>query len=120
MSAPLLRDEHDVVIVGGRPAGASLAARLGAQGVSTLVIDRARFPSMPAVPSCAVLHPQTVAMVEELGIDEAAIGSEASRCRRFVLTVDGHFASQLPMIEAHGRDYGDLRRLLPPWRRAAS
>lgn len=33
--------QYDVVIVGGRPAGASLAARLGERGRRVLVIDRA-------------------------------------------------------------------------------
>ena len=40
---------YDVIIVGGRPAGASLAARLGAAGLRVLILDRATFPSLPAV-----------------------------------------------------------------------
>jgi flavin-dependent dehydrogenase len=47
--------DFDVVIVGGRPAGASLAARLGARGVRVLVVDRAELRSQPAVPSCPVV-----------------------------------------------------------------
>ena len=43
-----LEPEYEVVIVGGRPAGASLAARLGERGVATLVIDKATFPSEPS------------------------------------------------------------------------
>jgi flavin-dependent dehydrogenase len=37
--------EHDVVIVGGRVAGASLAVLLARQGRSVLVLDREAFPS---------------------------------------------------------------------------
>jgi choline dehydrogenase-like flavoprotein len=39
----------DVVIVGGRVAGGTLAARLGARGLRVLV-DRA-MPTLPQVPS---------------------------------------------------------------------
>ncbi|MCA9704963.1 MAG: NAD(P)/FAD-dependent oxidoreductase [Myxococcales bacterium] len=102
---PSLQSHYDVVIVGGRPAGASLAARLGAHHISTLVVDRARFPSMPAVPSCAMLYPHHMRMVEELGIDEDAFLDPSARCRRFVVEVDGRFDAVLPMIESNGRDY---------------
>ena len=36
--------QFDVVIVGGGPAGSSLAYQLHKQGISTCIIDRARFP----------------------------------------------------------------------------
>lgn len=100
-----LESEYEVVIVGGRPAGASLAARLGAQGVSTLVIDKATFPSDPSVPSCAVLYPQALHLLDELGLDERRFGDDSSIVRRFVLELDGHFRASIPMVEAYGRDY---------------
>jgi 2-polyprenyl-6-methoxyphenol hydroxylase-like FAD-dependent oxidoreductase len=100
-----LESEYEVVIVGGRPAGASLAARLGEQGVSTLVIDKATFPSEPSVPSCAVLYPQTLRLLDELGLDERRMGDESATIRRLVLELDGHFKTSIPMVEAFGRDY---------------
>jgi flavin-dependent dehydrogenase len=63
--------DYDIVIVGGRPAGATLAARLGAAGHRVLLVDRAKFPSLPAVPSSAVLYQVGLAMLDELGIPEA-------------------------------------------------
>ncbi|MCX4247690.1 NAD(P)/FAD-dependent oxidoreductase [Paraliomyxa miuraensis] len=100
-----LQPEYEVVIVGGRPAGASLAARLGAQGVSTLVIDKATFPSLPSVPSCGVLYPQTTALLDELEIDEQDYCGDDLRIRRFVMQISGAFHSVFPMVQAHGRDY---------------
>jgi 2-polyprenyl-6-methoxyphenol hydroxylase-like FAD-dependent oxidoreductase len=38
-------DDFDVVIVGGRVAGSTLASLLGAQGLEVLLLDRATFPS---------------------------------------------------------------------------
>jgi 2-polyprenyl-6-methoxyphenol hydroxylase-like FAD-dependent oxidoreductase len=100
-----IEPEYEVVIVGGRPAGASLAARLGAQGVPTLVIDKATFPSEPSVPSCAVLYPQALHLLGELGLDEREYGDESATCRRFLVEIDGCFEASIPTIEAFGRDY---------------
>lgn len=97
--------EYEVVIVGGRPAGASLAARLGRQGVHTLVLDKATFPSLPGVPSSVVLYPPALSMLDELGLDERQFSDESATIRRFVLEVDGCFTATIPMVEAFGRDY---------------
>ncbi|MCA9660425.1 MAG: FAD-dependent monooxygenase, partial [Myxococcales bacterium] len=40
-----MAENHEVIIVGGRPAGASLALRLAEAGVRVLVLDKAEFPS---------------------------------------------------------------------------
>lgn len=100
-----LGSEYEVMIVGGRPAGASLAARLGQQGVSTLVIDKATFPSEPSVPSCAMLYPQALQLLDELGFSGQRFGDDSSTVRRFVLELEGRFRVNIPMVEAHGRDY---------------
>lgn len=97
--------EHDVIIVGGRPAGASLAARLGANAVRVLLVERARFPSLPNVPSCPVLYPPAMHLLDELGIDERAYGDASSKSRRFILELGSHFDTQLDMVEVLGRDY---------------
>lgn len=104
-SIAALESEYEVVIVGGRPAGASLAARLGALGVRTLVVDKATFPSDPSVPSCAVLYPQAMQLLDELGVDQRAFGDESATIRRFVLELDGRFQASIPMVEARGRNY---------------
>ena len=42
--------DYDVIIVGGRPAGASLAIRLARQQLKVLVVDRATFPESARCP----------------------------------------------------------------------
>jgi flavin-dependent dehydrogenase len=69
MQAP----EYDLVIVGGRPAGASLAARLGARGVKVALLDRSHFPSEPGVPSSPVMYQAGMAILDELGLDLKAL-----------------------------------------------
>jgi 2-polyprenyl-6-methoxyphenol hydroxylase-like FAD-dependent oxidoreductase len=96
---------YDVVIVGGRPAGASLAARLGAQGVPVLVVDRAELPSPPAVPSCPVLYPVAMALLDELGLDESAYGAGSTRVRTLCLEVGTWFNARMVMPTSRGRDY---------------
>ena len=73
---------YDVIIVGGRPAGATLAARLGRQGLRVLLLERATFPSAPAA-SCPVIYPATMRLLDEIGADEReyARGRRAS-CRK--------------------------------------
>jgi flavin-dependent dehydrogenase len=44
MSSSDERDRHDVLIVGGGPAGSTCAQRLVRAGLDVVVIDRARFP----------------------------------------------------------------------------
>lgn len=82
--------EHDVIVVGGRPAGASLAARLGAAGLDVLVLDRATFPSRPSVSASFVL-PHTLAMLDELGLDESVYASGTPELHQIVLEFGTHF-----------------------------
>jgi flavin-dependent dehydrogenase len=96
---------YDVVIVGGRPAGASLAARLGASGLHVLVVERARFPSAPAV-SAPFLLPHAMQLLDEIGADEAQYADSTPRLRRFVLELADYFRSDLAFSTAvAGRDY---------------
>lgn len=99
-------DRYDVIIVGGRPAGASLAARLGRMGRNVLVVDRATFPSPPTVPSCPTLHMGTIALLDELGIPEDAYGSAAVRFESFAVQFAGWFTARMHIPPIHGRTYG--------------
>lgn len=58
----------DVVIVGGRCAGASLAIQLARSGASVCVVDRARFPS--DVLSTHGIQPSGVLALNRLGVRE--------------------------------------------------
>ena len=56
----------DVVIVGGGPAGASLAALLAGEGWSVALLDRARFPRDKACGE--FLTPQAARLLRQLGV----------------------------------------------------
>lgn len=97
--------DADVIIVGGRPAGSSLAARLGAAGVRTLVLERALLPSAPFVPSCPTLHMGTLALLDDLGVSEQAYGPEAHRFDGFGLQFGPWFRARIAIPTVHGRAY---------------
>ena len=97
--------DFEVVIVGGRPAGASLAARLGARGVRVLVIDKAELHSPPAVPSCPVVYPSAMSLLDEIGLDEGAYADVSSRIRRLTVQFDTYFEAGFNVPMLFGRDY---------------
>lgn len=97
--------DPDVIIIGGRPAGAGLAARLGALGVSTAVLERARFPCEPFVPSAPILHPGAMALLDEIGLDEARYAPPEARLGGVALHAEGYFRAVMPTAKVAGRDY---------------
>lgn len=99
------RMDYDVIVVGGRPAGASLAARLGARGLRVLIVDRATFPSPPAVPSSPILTPATMALLDDLGVDEAAYHDPHGRMPLFRFAMAEAFETLMRVPEIAGRDY---------------
>lgn len=105
--------QYDVVIVGGRPAGASLAARLGARGRRVLVIDRAEFPSAPGVPSCPVLYPAGIELLDEIGVGERDYAAGAINVRSFVIEFHTYFDAAFRTLDVHGRDYVSLIDRVP-------
>ncbi|AKT39111.1 NAD(P)/FAD-dependent oxidoreductase [Chondromyces crocatus] len=98
-------EPFDVIIVGGRPAGASLAARLGQRGLRVLVVDKATFPSQPEVPSCPVIYPSAIQLLDELGIDESTYEGSCTRLVTGFIEFEGHFRAQLVSPELYGRRY---------------
>lgn len=98
--------DFDVIIVGGRPAGASLAAHLGAQGVKVLVVDRSLFPSLPGVPSSPVLFPCGMTLLGEIGIPEASYADPQARMGGIRFELADYFHTWMPVpTMACGRDY---------------
>jgi 2-polyprenyl-6-methoxyphenol hydroxylase-like FAD-dependent oxidoreductase len=103
---PVANPDYDVIIVGGRPAGASLAARLGKRGVRVLIVDRATFPSHPGVPSSPAIHAGTMALLDELGIEQATYDDVHARMRALLIDIAGVFTAKFPVPKlANGRDY---------------
>ncbi len=61
-------ERYDVIVVGGRCAGAPLATLLARAGLRTCVVDRAAFPS--DTPSTHGIQPTGVEVLERLGVLE--------------------------------------------------
>jgi len=66
MTAP----EYDVVIVGARCAGATLATYLARSGASVLLLDRDTLPS-DQILSTHTIHPPGVDVLDEVGVGDA-------------------------------------------------
>ena len=105
--------DADVIIVGGGPAGASLAWHLATRGVRTVVLDRARFPRPK--PCAEYLSPEASRILEQMGALDACESGECATLAGMIVrapsgdTLRGDFAG------AHGfrgfRDRGlALRR----------
>ncbi|HSH03104.1 MAG TPA: NAD(P)/FAD-dependent oxidoreductase [Anaerolineae bacterium] len=97
--------QYDVIIVGGRPAGASLAARLGAQGMRVLVLERTTFPSKRGVISTPFLLGSGMALLDEIGADEEIYAEGTPRIERFVLEFKDYFRTFGRIATVGERDY---------------
>ena len=96
--------DYDVIIVGGRPAGASLAARLGQQNIKTLIVEKATFPSAPPVSTPFIL-PHAMELLDEIGADEGQYARNTPRMYRSVLEFKNYFRVFLPLAARGGRNY---------------
>lgn len=88
--------DYDVIIVGGRCAGATLAMRLAKQKLKVLVVDRATFPSYPAVASSPFIYQGTMKMLEEVGLKEDDYSLPGSRVNQIVLEFVNYFHVVMP------------------------
>ncbi|MCB9688750.1 MAG: FAD-dependent monooxygenase [Alphaproteobacteria bacterium] len=95
----------DVIVVGGRPAGAALAARLASGGASVLLLDRARFPSLPAVPSSPILYPSAMGELDALGVPSEAYDRPEARMRSLMFQFHPWWHTVIPVPDLRGRDY---------------
>lgn len=96
--------DYDVIIVGARVAGASLAARLGARGCKVLLLDRSRFPSEPSVPSSPVLYASGMAELDALELDAAALAEVLQPISQLRLRFADAFETVIPFPTMWGRD----------------
>src|SRR5436190_13582561 len=97
--------QYDIVIVGGRPAGSTLAARLGARGHRVLVVDRVKFPCVPGVPSSPSIHPGAMQLLDELGIEEREYADPTARIALMSFEFSTYFSVLMKVPKAFGRDY---------------
>ena len=101
---PLSEAHFDVIIVGGRPAGATLATRLAQAGLRVLLLDRATFPSLPAI-SSPIIYACTMALLDEIGADEAAYAHNTPKIRKMISESRDYFRAIAVIPEDRGRDY---------------
>ena len=73
----------DVLIVGGGPAGSSLAFNLARAGLRVLVLDRARFPRPK--PCAEYLSPQASRVLADMGVLALVEGSGAAQLAGMVI-----------------------------------
>ena len=107
-----MSERFDVVIVGGRCAGATLARQLAGRGVSVCVLDRARFPS--EVPSTHVIQPNGVAALQRMGLFERIVAAgappiEQARITLGETTVD--YDKDFRLVERVGSPILSVRRI---------
>ena len=99
---------HDVVVVGGGPAGAAAAITLGRAGASVLLVDKARFPRDKCCGDG--LTADALRQLEDLGLRPEAVPdwqpvtdvfvrSPVGRVVRFPLPADGQFAAVAPRAQ---------------------
>src|SRR5262245_37073838 len=105
MSQQAASDIHyDVIVVGGRPAGATLAVRLGQQGLRVLLLERDSFPSAPAA-SCPVIYPSTMRLLDEIGADEADYARGTPPLHEINTEIRDDFRTIIRVPDLFGRDY---------------
>lgn len=95
--------DYDVIIVGGRPAGSTLAARLGQAGLRVLLLERAAMPSLPGA-SSPIIYASTMRLLDEIGADEAEYARATPKIRRMLNATPGmQTEMRIPLLD--GRDY---------------
>ncbi len=99
-------DSHfDTIIVGGRPAGSTLAARLGTQGLRVLLLERAVFPS-PHPASSPIIYASAMQLLDEISADENAYAHNTPRITRWANEFIDQIRTFTQVPAVFGRDYG--------------
>lgn len=100
MQGEIMRDKHyDLIIIGGRCAGASLAIRLAKSDLKILLVDRATFPSHPNVPSAPFIHSGTIRLLNELGLQESDYANPNSKIERFVADFVNGVVTEMAIVD---------------------
>jgi len=89
-----MSNHYDVIVVGARVAGSSLAYELSQAGYSVLLLDKSEFPSDTL--STHNFFGNSVAMLRKMGVLDSLLETGAPLYRRAVIqfedaVIDGHF-----------------------------
>ena len=102
--------EYDVVVVGGRVAGSTLASLLGAQGLDVLLLDRATFPSDTL--STHVIYGDSFGIWERIGAWDSIQRIGSAKLWGISWLRDGHLDIRGRFWPVRGHDYSlCIRRL---------
>lgn len=105
--------EYDVIIVGGRIAGAVLATRLGKLGHHVLVLEKSQFPSDTL--STAFFRAPALKVFEKIGVMEK-VAAMAPRMELIWNYIDGHIlVDPVEAPEDHLRFFLCERRITLDW-----
>lgn len=100
-----IHNHYDVIIIGGRVAGSTLATRLAQAGQNVLLLERQQLPA-PHPASSPMINGASMHYLDEIGADEAQYAAGVPRSRRFVYEIRESFRVFNPTAVAYGRDYG--------------
>ena len=95
-----MRRSHDVIIVGGGPAGSSTAFSLAQAGARVLVLDRAHFPR--AKPCAEYLSPQASHRLNEMGALDAVEAAGAAHLAGMVVRAPNGAKIRGDFVAEHG------------------
>jgi 2-polyprenyl-6-methoxyphenol hydroxylase-like FAD-dependent oxidoreductase len=99
----MMTTDYDVIIVGGRVAGANLATRLGMYGMRVLILERSEMPSLPAV-SSPIIYVSALEMLDEIGALESEYAENTPKIYH-MSTVNSAFSARFRIPMVNGRDY---------------
>lgn len=105
-------DTFDVVVVGARCAGASLAIQLAQQGLKVCVVDKARFPADKA--STHLFTPSGTAVLERLGVLDDVLDAGATPLRTMRLRSNDVTVTTRPDPVSIGTMLGIRRHTFDP------
>ncbi len=97
-SAPPLQDSYDVIVIGGGPAGSTVAALLAEAGHSVLIVERSTMPRFHVGES---LIPQTYWTLKRLGVIEQFKRSAFPKKFSVQFVSDGHKESAPFYFDEH-------------------
>lgn len=91
--------DHDVIVVGGGPAGSACAAHLAAAGVSVVVLDRSAFPRDKVCGD--FVGPAALVELKALGVTDEPGYARTNKIRDAALHLDGKplIVRELPVLD---------------------
>ncbi len=95
--------KYDVIVVGAGPGGSACAAFLARAGVSTLLLDRARFPRAKACGEYT--SPASAAIIKRLGATDAVVAAAMQLHRGMIIVAPSGQRFTVDYTEAGDADY---------------